>query len=59
MPGGALAGLPEGAHGENHIGNDGQVVSAIHPGECVTCHGHATADGTWHPVLAELRRSAV
>ena len=39
--------LPAG-HGENHIGNDGRVVSACAPGECITCHGHATADGTWH-----------
>jgi hypothetical protein len=44
---------PEPAHGENHVGNDGQVVSAIHPGECITCHGHATADGIFHKAVAQ------
>lgn len=41
------AALPAG-HGENHIGNAGQVVSACAPGECITCHGTVDAQGVFH-----------
>jgi hypothetical protein len=43
--------LPAG-HGPNHVGNDGRVVAAFHPGDCITCHGHVTADGIFHPAEA-------
>jgi hypothetical protein len=45
---GAPPPLPEG-HGPNHIGNDGGVVAAFHPGDCITCHGHVDAGGVFHP----------
>lgn len=42
--------LKRRAHGENHIDNAGHVVFS--PGDCITCHGHATADGIFHPAQA-------
>ena len=44
--------IPPTSHGENHIGNAGNVVSACAPGECITCHGTVTSDGIFHPAVA-------
>lgn len=48
-PGGIT--LPPG-HGDNHIDNAGHVLGACVPGDCITCHGHVSADGVFTPAQA-------
>ena len=48
VPGGII--LPPG-HGDNHIDNAGHVLGGCVPGECITCHGHVTDDGVFHPAI--------